>query len=457
MFSAQTYAARRAALKAQIPSGVLLFLGNVDSPFNYRANAYSFRQDSSFLYYFGLNEQHLAGIIDVDNDLEVLYADEPTMDDIIWSGELPKVAQKAESIAVSRFKPYADLAEDLRLAISQGREIHFLPPYRGETMLEFLRLGLNVSKPSAVLRRAIAEQRLVKEPQEIAEIERAMDTAYAMHTYVMRNARPQMLEQELAGAIEGIAISAGGNVSFPVILSINGQTLHNPFHNNLLEEGRLLLTDAGAETSMNYCSDITRTIPVSAQFTQQQKEVYQIVLDANMKVIDLAKPEMAYRDLHFEAARVLVDGLKSLGIMKGNSSEAILQGAHALFMPHGLGHPMGLDVHDMENIGEDFVGYTEKITRSKQFGLASLRFAREIKEGYVLTDEPGIYFIPALIDQWEAEDKHSNFINYQSLKAYRNFGGIRIEDDILITKTGCQVLGKPIPKTISEVENIRTT
>ncbi|MFZ4740988.1 MAG: M24B family metallopeptidase, partial [Bacteroidales bacterium] len=304
------------------------------------------------------------------------------------------------------------------------------------------------------LTKAIIKQRSIKSLEEVVEIEKAIATAYDMHTTAMKMAKPGIYEREIAGKMEGIALSAGGPVSFPVILSINGQTLHNHYHGNKLEEGRMMVADAGCETEMNYCSDITRTVPVGGKFNQRQKEVYEIVLKANMKAIEAIKPGIPYREIHLLSAKVIADGLKEIGLMKGNMDEAVSKGAHAMFFPHGLGHMLGLDVHDMEGMGENYVGYDDEIKRSTQFGTAFVRLGKRLQQGYVLTVEPGIYFIPALIDQWKAENKFPEFINYDKAETYKDFGGIRIEDDILVTNDAYQVLGKPIPKTVAEIEDI---
>ena len=460
MFSSITYKNRRDALRQMLTGGIVLFPGNTDVPFNYPANIYTFRQDSTFMYYFGLQEPGLAGIIDLDDGSECLFGNDCTISDIIWMGKQPSMAKKAVSIMISETKPYSDLASVLQKAQQQGRTVHFLPPYRAETQIHLWELlGIppaeQKEKASEQLIKAVVKMRMVKEPQEIEQIEAAIDITWRMHCYVMKFARPNMVELDLSGAMEGMALMMGGNVSFPVILSVNGQILHNHYHGNTLCEGQLLLMDMGAENAMRYCGDITRTIPVSERYDERQKTVYNTVLRANLKGIEMSRPGIYYRDVHLAAARVIADGLKDVGIMRGNMEDAVAQGAHALFFPHGLGHAMGLDVHDMENLGENYVGYDETISRSTEFGLRSLRFGRKLETGFVLTVEPGIYFIPALIDQWEAEKKNAEFIDYDELKKYRDFGGIRLEDDILITEDGCRVLGEAIPKTVEEVEAIR--
>ncbi len=426
---------------------------------NYPANTYHFRQDSNFLYYFGLDQPGLAGVLDIDESKDYLFGNDVDMDDIIWMGPQPTMKDRAQKVGVEHTQPLSELGVFIGKALEAGRKVHLSPPYRGKTLiwLEEL-LGVHHSKVgdyvSEELIRGIVKMRSVKDADEIREIEGAVDVAYEMHTTAMKLAKPGISEQEIVGAVEGISISYGGPVSFPVILSVDGQTLHNHYHGNILEEGKMMVTDAGSESSMRYASDITRTVPVGGKFNQRQKEIYEIVLKANTDTIAAIKPGVLYRDIHLMAARIITAGMIDLGLMKGDIVEAVAQGAHALFFPHGLGHMMGLDVHDMENLGENYVGYDNEITRSKQFGLAFLRLGRKLEPGFVLTVEPGIYFIPALIDLWKAEGKFTKFINYDKLESYKDFGGIRIEDDILVTGTGYKVLGKPIPKTIAEIEQI---
>ncbi len=295
--------------------------------------------------------------------------------------------------------------------------------------------------------------RSIKEACEIAEIEKACDIGYKMHTTAMMMAKVGETERNIAGSLEGIANSLGCSPSFPIILSQNGETLHNHDHSQVLKEGRLLLCDAGAESVSHYASDFTRTIPVGGRFTQRQKDIYNIVLAANNKAIEIAKPGIPYIQVHLESAKVIAAGLKELGLMKGDVNEAVINGAHTLFLPHGLGHMMGLDVHDMEDLGENHVGYDDEITRSDQFGTAYVRLGRKLQEGFVITVEPGIYFIPALLEKWKSEMINSAFINFDKVAEYIGFGGIRLEDDILITSKGCRLLGsKRIPITVDEVE-----
>lgn len=459
MFSKEIYQHRRDIIRSKFKSGILLFPGNTDAPMNYKGNTYRYRPDSSFLYFFGLDQPDLFGIIDIDNNEDYLFGNDIDMEDIIWMGNLPTIADRAASSGINKSFPLNKVSEYIQNAKAKNRDIHYLFPYRGETIIQLSgllqtdieSLKKNVSEPLSV---AVCDQRSIKSKEEIVEIEKIVDVAYLMHTAAMRMAKAGTVEREIAGLIEGIALANGSGVSFPVILSKHGETLHNHVHENILQNGDLVLVDAGAEAVNFYASDITRTSPVGGKFSQKQKEIYEIVLAANMATIAMSKPGTYYKDVHLNAARVIANGLKNIGLMKGNVDEAVAQGAHALFFPHGLGHMLGLDVHDMENIGEKYVGYDNTVIRSEQFGLAYLRMAKKLRPGYVVTDEPGIYFIPALIDQWKAEGKFTDFINYGQLEAYKDFGGIRIEDDILITESGCRVLGKPIPKTVAEVEAI---
>ncbi len=459
MFEKNTYLQRRNHLRENIQKGIVLILGNVDVPMNYRSNTYRFRQDSNFLYFFGLDQQGLAGVMDVESGEDMIFGDDYTLDDIIWMGPQPSLAERAKGAGVQHTKAFDKLAGTLEQAIREKRPIHFLPPYRAENKLLLEKIlgikpGDQASKASVELIRAIVALRSVKEPQEIGEIEKAMEVAWLMHTTAMKMARPGVYEHEIAGVIEGIAISAGGMLSFPLILSIHGETLHNHAHNNKLEEGRLLLMDGGAETPMHYATDHTRTMPVSGKFTDRQKDIYEIVLDAQLQAIGAIRPGKTFKSIHMLAARAIAGGLKDLGLMKGDVENAVELGAHALFMPHGLGHMMGLDVHDMEDLGEDYVGYDQEVKRSETFGTAFLRLGRKLQNGFVLTVEPGIYFIPALAEKWEQEGKFREFIDYAKVRSYLDFGGVRIEDDVLVTAEGYRVLGRPIPKTVADIERI---
>jgi len=457
MFQKEIYGNRRKKLREKMEQGLLLLPGNNESAMNYRSNTYHYRQDSSFLYFFGINQPGLAGVCDLDTGEEVLYGDDLTIDDIIWMGEHPKISELGASVDVQQTKPFDALAKDLQSAIKKGRKIHILPPYRGDQVIQLSGLlGCSAGEVEGFVSeefiKAVITLRSIKDQYEVAEIEKAVDVAYIMHTTAMKMGFPGNFERELAGAIEGIALSHGGPVSFPIILSMDGQTLHNHDHGNELVEGRLVVTDAGAETALGYASDITRTFPVGGKFSSRQKEVYEIVLKANMEAIENSKPGVKNLDLHLGAARTIAEGLKGMGVLKGQVDDIVAAGAHALFFPHGLGHMMGLDVHDMEGLGEDYVGYGDSVQRSTQFGLAYLRMGRELEPGFVFTIEPGCYFIPALIEMWKGEGKHREFINYDRAEELIGLGGVRIEDDVLVTDTGARVLGKPIPKTVEEVE-----
>ncbi len=459
MFNKEVYINRRNKLRNEVKSGVALFLGNVDCAFNYPANQYHFRQDSHFLYFFGLQNPGFAGIIDFDNDKDYIFGNDFDIDDIIWMGVQPKVKDLAAKAGIENTAPYTELLTFIDAVKKEGRKVHFLPPYRGETVIELTRLldipNADVKGSASVeLIKGVVKLKEIKSEEEIAEIEKAIDVAYDMHTTSMKMAMPGTVEQEIAGAIEGISLALAGPVSFPIILSQDGQTLHNHSHHNTLEAGRMMVTDAGTETHECYSSDITRTVPVGGKFNKRQAEIYQIVLDANLAAIEAIRPGVKYRDVHFIAARVIIEGLMKAGLMKGDVDEALKAEAHTLFMPHGLGHMMGMDVHDMEGLGEDYVGYDENTKRATTFGTAYLRLGKELKPGFVLTVEPGIYFIPDLIDQFRAEGKFTDFVDYDKVETYKDFGGIRIEDDILVTETGHRVLGKPIPKTIREIETI---
>ena len=460
MFETSVYKNRRARLKEKVKSGLVLILGNGEAPANYTDNTYKFRQDSSFLYFFGLNQPGFAGVIDIDSGDEYIFGNDVDMDDIIWMGPQPSVKDMAARVGVSKTAPFARLADCMKTAISQGRRIHFLPPYRFRNMLLLeellgIRPALVKNYASLELIKAVVDLRSVKEPCEIEEITKAWNIGYEMHTAAMRNCKPGVKEQYIAGLIEGIAASYGSMVSFPVILSQNGETLHNHDHSQILQEGRMMLTDAGAEEVSHYCSDFTRTVPVGGKFLTRQKEVYNIVLAANNKAIEIAKPGVTYQYVHLEVCKVLAQGLKDLGLMKGDVNEAVAAGAHALFMPHGLGHMMGLDVHDMEDLGQIYVGYDDETRPIDQFGTSSLRMGRRLQEGFVITDEPGCYFIPALIDQWRAQGMHKEFLNYDKIETFKDFGGIRLEDDILIIPGGSRFLGdKRTPITVEEVEEI---
>ena len=459
LFTKQTYIERRTLLRERIGSGLILLFGNNDSPVNYPSNGYKFRQDSSFLYYFGLQRDGLAGVIDADSGEEWLIGNDIDIEDIVWFGSVDSVADMAEQAGVSKSAPMSRLESLIMDARDRGREIHFLPPYRHDIMIQLMDLtGIHPREQRAAasqqLIEAVIAQRIVKTPEEIAEIERACAIGYEMHTTAMRMCRPGVTEQEIAGRISGIASSKGCIVSFPSILSMHGEIMHGYPSPKPLEAGRLMLCDCGAETNENYCSDNTRTTPISGRFDARQRDIYQIVVDAHDRAFEIARPGMKWWDVHFEAARVITEGLKALGLMKGNTDDALEAGAHAMFFPHGLGHAMGMDVHDMESLGQIHVGFDDEVQpRLDQFGTNALRFGRRLREGYVMTDEPGIYFIPALIDEWRAKGHCKEFLNFDAIESYKDFGGIRLEDDLLITATGARYLGeKMIPYHIDELE-----
>lgn len=459
MFNKKTYIQRRALLKKNMGSGLALLLANNEAPINYADNTYHYRQDSTFSYYFGLNIPNIAAVFDFDEGKEIIFGNDFTINDIVWMGPQPTIKQLASKCGVQYTKPFDDLASYLKDAVMKGRTVQFVPQYRHDNVLLLSKLlGIDPFRideyASVKLMKCIVAQRSVKSTEEIEEIEKAISISFEMHTAAMRFTKAGMIEQEISGFIEGIALSLGSGTSFPIIFSKNGQTLHNHSHGNVLSNGDLVVHDSGAETSLLYCSDITRTFPVSGKFTTMQKDIYEIVLKANLEAIKMMKPGITNKAVHLKAATVITQGLKSLGLMKGNVNDAVKKGAHALFFPHGLGHLLGMDVHDLENFGEHITGYDEKNIRSTQFGLKSLRFGKPLVQGNIMTVEPGLYFIPELIDMWKAEKKLAEFINYDKVNKYRDFGGIRIEDDVLVTKTGSKVLGVPIPKSVEEVEDI---
>lgn len=452
MFDSKTYAKRRDILRKKVGSGLILFLGNEESPMNYADNCYAFRQDATFLYYFGLDTPGLAAVVDCDEKKDILFGNDVDITDIIWMGNRPTMKDRAAGVGVKETAPVAGLETVLRRAAAKGRTIHYLPPYRSEHLLKIDDLlGIKPAEAKARvsmdLVRAVIAQREIKSEDEVAEIEAALLTTYKMYDAAMRMAQPGVWEQAIAGRMEGIAAAFGGGLAFPIILSRDGQILHNHSHVNRLKKNDLLVVDAGSSSLSHYASDITRTIPVGGSFTGKQLDIYEIVRAAKENAVAATKPGRPYKDAHLLAAKTITSGLKELGLMKGDVDAAVEAGAHALFFVHGLGHQLGLDVHDMENLGENNVGYNATIERSAQFGLRGLRMAKTLRPGHVITCEPGIYFIPALIDLWKAEKKHLDFINYAKVDSYRTFGGIRIEDDILVTRDGCRILGKKIPKT----------
>lgn len=459
MFSKETYVNRRTELKKLVKKGVILLFGNNESPVNYPSNGYyPFRQDSSFLYYFGINRDGLVGIIDIDEDTETIVGNDIDIEDIIWFGSVDSVKELAASVGVSKTAPMKQLQVICNEALRQHKPVHFLPPYRFDTKLQiFDLLGIhpNQQKEAASLEliNAVITMRSTKEQQEIDEIENACSIGYKMHTTAMRLTKPGLTEKYIGGQVDGVAHSYGAMVSFATIYTQHGEIMHGAPRWDELQDGRLVLCDAGAENRNNYCSDNTRTYPVNGKFTQRQLDIYSIVEACHDYVLNVAKPGARYKDVHLAVCRLMAGKLKELGLMKGDVDEAVNAGAHAMFLPHGLGHMMGMDVHDMEGLGQIYVGFDEETRPSTQFGTNALRMGRRLEEGFVVTDEPGIYFIPDLIDDWRAKGLHTNFINYDVLETYKDFGGIRIEDDVLITADGCRFLGEErIPYHPKDVE-----
>ena len=460
MFSKETYIRRRAELKQLVGEGVIVLFGNNEAPYNYPANAYApMRQDSSFLYYFGQHRDGLVGVIDIDNDEEWLIGDDIDVEDIVWMGFTPSVADLASEVGIAKTAPMADLQTIVNGPSSSGRQIHFLPPYRFDTKIQIMDLlGIHPAQQkecaSLALIQAVVKMRSTKEAQEIEAIDRACDVGYAMHTTAQLLIKPGVTERFVGGQVDGIARSLASGVSFATIFSQHGEIMHGAPSENKLEAGRLALCDAGCELD-DYCSDHTRTMPVSGKFSQRQLEIYSIVEACHDYVLKVAKPGVKYMDVHFAVCRMMTERLKELGLMRGDTEEALQAGAHAMFQPHGLGHMMGMDVHDMEGLGQIYVGFDDETRPNlEQFGTNCLRMGRKLQEGFVVTDEPGIYFIPALIDEWKASGHCKEFLNFDKLETYKDFGGIRIEDDVLITKDGCRFLGsKRIPYHPAELED----
>ncbi len=448
MFAKEVYERRRRILaekmRAEGAGGIVLFTGNAEAPAQYRDNCYKWRQDSTWLYYFGLDEPLYAAILDLDEGTETVYADDVDIDDIIWMGPQPSVRSRAERAGVANTAPYAEVDKAVKAAVKAGRAVHYIAPSRYFNRLRLMemlgraRIDAGVSE---VLTKAVISMRLIKEPVEIEAIDAACDLGVKMHSVARDSIRPGIVEQEIVGRMEGVALAEGWGVSFPTILTQHGETLHNHLHDKVIEPGRLMVIDAGVESNEHYASDFTRTYPTSGRFTPRQRDVYQIVCDCNELAFRLAKPGLTYREVHLATARKMLEGLSALGLVKGDLDEMVSLGIAGLFQPHGLGHNMGLDVHDMEDLGENLVGYDPDQTRAKQLGLGSLRMARRLRPGHVVTDEPGIYFIPALIEQWKREGTGKGFVNFEKLESYYDFGGIRLEDDLLVTPDGVRRLG----------------
>jgi len=459
MFTAKTYIERRKVLKEKLGKGLILLFGNDESSMNYADNTYRYRQDSTFLYYFGIQHPGLTAIIDIDNDREIIFGDDYTIDDIVWMGPQPTISELAERCGVAHVQPTLKLPVTLDIARQMGQPIHFLPLYRPENKIKLQEFtGISpkdvVKKFSVELVKAIVSQREIKTAEEIAQIHQAVDVSVDMHVAAMKYAKPGMTEAKVTAEIHKVALAAGGDISFPIIATINGQTLHNHYHGNTIKEGDLFLIDAGFENPMCYAGDLSSTIPVSKTFTSEQKEIYEITLNAHQAAINALELGKPFKNAHLAACITIFNGLKDLGFTKGDANDAFQTGAHALFFPCGTGHMMGLDVHDMEDLGEVWVGYDGQ-PKSKQFGLKSLRLAKPLQVGHVFTIEPGIYFIPELIDLWRGQNKFNDFINWEKVNSYRNFGGIRNEEDFVMTENGAKILGKPKPKTIDEVEELR--
>lgn len=452
MFSREIYQQRRSGLAARLGGGLVLLPGNGDSPMNYADNVYPFRQDSSFLYYTGLDQPDLAVVIDADSGETTLFGDELTLDHIVWMGELPTLAARAERSGMTHVLPRRQLEETIAAARASGRDVRFLPPYRADTAALLDRLVGGEASRELIL--AVVDQRAHKGEEEVEEIEKAVAVSVAMHEAAIRLGRPGGTEREVAAEVERIANASGGRLAYPVIGTINGQTLHNHVHPNDISAGDLFLLDAGAETALGYAGDLTTTFPASGRFDDRQRQVYDIVLRAYDAAVLTVAPGVRNLDVHFAAARVIFDGLKDLGLMRGDTDRALAAGAHALVFPHGIGHMMGLDVHDMENLGEDHVGYAGE-ARSTQFGLKSLRLARPLEPGFVLTIEPGVYFIPQLIDAWRARGHCAEFIDYDAIDRWRDLHGIRNEENYLVTDDGARRLGPRKPQTLEEFGALR--
>lgn len=460
MFPAEVYIQRRNKLRELVGKGVVLFLGNKEVAMNYAANNYPFRQDSSFLYYFGLDMPGLAGMIDCENGTETLYGSDPDLEEIIWIGNQEPLVESAKKVGVAQVKPLERLDGDVFRVIAHAREVHYLPPYREQRRLQLayydnLKYEEVDRNASSALIHAVVSQRSIKDALEIKEMEDTMNNVTAVaYSTAMSAIKAGNYEYQVAGAIKGAMLERNCRIAYPVICSVNGQTLHNHYYGNTLKDGQLLLIDAGAESPRRYATDITRTYPVGGKFTTQQKDIYSIVLEMQLEAMKAIKHGRPYSEVHTIASTVMANRLKELGLMKGNMDDAVSHGAHALFFPHGIGHMIGLDVHDMEDIGEEHVGYDAEFVRSKQFGTAYLRMAKRLQKGNVVTVEPGIYFIEPLINKWHSEGRYRDFIDYRTITKYRGLGGVRIEDNVLVTDNGYKVIGKPIPKTPEEIEKL---
>ena len=452
MFSKEIYINRRAELLRRMSGqgGIAIFPGNADAPANYRGNDYKFRQESTFLYFWGIDQPFYAAVLDLDTGGETIFADDVDIDDIVWMGPQPSVRSIAESVGVGERSgaaagevsaPYAGFADYVKKAVAQGRKVHFLPQSRYYNCLllssllnidaEELNRRLPASKvASEPLARAVIGMRLVKQECEIEEIDKSCDLGIRMHTAAREGCVPGVLEQSIVGRMDGITLSEGWGVSFTTILSQNGET--------------------------HSASDFTRTYPCSGKFTTKQREIYDIVHQCNEFAFSMVRPGISYREVHIATVTRMLEGLKSLGIVNGDPAQMAADGIGGLFMPHGLGHNMGIDVHDMEDIGENLVGYDDDQKREGGIGLANLRMARRLVPGNVVTDEPGIYFIPDLIAQWKRDSLDGGRVNYALLeREYLDFGGIRLEDDVLVTAEGARRLGSSrLPIASSDIEEL---
>ena len=455
--SKNTYLRRRNQLKKDVGNGIILFLGNQEVGMNYTDNTYHFRQDSSFLYFFGIDDAGLAAIIDIDEDREIVFGNELTIDDIVWTGKVPTLHERAAISGIVDNRPMKSLKTYVDQALQRGQKVHFLPPYRGDHQVWLWELlGINpyeqLSKVSQTLIKAIVAQRNHKDEEELRILDDAVDMSTRMHLAAYRTVRPGIHEAEVAAAVEQTCCREGYTLAFPTIATVQGQVLHNHGFIHTLQEGDIFLLDAGAEGAMHYAGDLSSSMPVGERFSEQQEVIYNIHLESFQAAVNMLKPGVPFREAHIAAATKICEGMKSLGLMKGDPEEAARIGAYALFFPCGLGHMMGLDVHDMENLGEQYVGYSDGEVKSKQFGFKSLRLARKLKPGFVFTVEPGIYFIPELIDKWQAEKQFTDFICYDRLDPWRHFTGLRNELDYVITADGFRQLGTlKKPMTLQEV------
>ena len=453
-FSTDTYKIRRQYLRQRMGSGKLFLMGNEESSMNYKDNCYRFVQDSTFLYYFGINQPGLYAMIDAEGGEDIIFGNELSIDDIIWTGPLPTLKERAESVGVLKVRPPHEIKNQI------DKSTLFLPPYRPEHRFKineifdvpFEQIDEKISLDLLLM---ISEQRSIKSEEEINQMHEACTFSGEAHKALMRSATSEMYEHQLVGIFEKVGMDRNVHTGYPTICSINGQVLHNHHYHNKLKKGRLVLVDGGLNSSGGYAGDLTRTFPVDVAFTSRQKDIYNVVYEGFMHAVDIGKPGMLFRDLHLQTAVRLTEGMIALGIMKGNAEDAVADGAHTLFFPHGLGHLIGLDVHDLENFGEEHIGYLPDLQKSKEFGLKSLRLGKAMKEGYTVTIEPGIYFIPELMAKKKADGLHSDFINYEKVAQYSDFGGIRLEDNFVMRSSGFEKLGNYLARSIEEIEEHR--